>query len=244
VNILRLALIGAVAATMPAAAMDFSGLVNGGYANISGAGVSADGYTAGGAVLADFGGLNLQGNLDYQKQSLSGVSVKDTGIDGDLFWRGSRFALGGSVRYDDLSTSLPFPSDHVTSYGGFGELYLGPRLTLKGKAGGTSGAFDGSYFGAAAEFYLTRHIALEPVYQYNDMGFLGHANSYGGAAELFISDRLPLAVTGAYSHSTSSGVGVDQFMLSLSWRFGADRGGYVGWDRSGPIRWNGGLDFL
>lgn len=243
-NSLRLALVYAAVAVTPAAAMDFSGLVNGGYANVSGAGFSADGYKAGGSVLADFGGLNLQGNLDYQKQSLSGVSVKDTGIDGDVFWRGSRFALGGSVRYDDLSTSLPVPSDHVTSYGGFGELYLGPRLTLKGKAGGTSGAFDGSYFGAAAEFYLTRHIALEPVYQYEDMGSFGHTNTYGAGVELFVSDRLPLAVTAGYSHMTDSGSSVDQFMLLLSWRFGGDRGGYVGWDRTGPTRWNGSPDFL
>jgi hypothetical protein len=243
-KILALALMCAAAA-MPASAMDFSGLLDGGYANISGGGANSDGYLAGGKALVDFGGgLGVQGNLDYQKQSLSGISVKDTGFGGDAFWRGGMFKLGGSVRYDDLSTSLPFPSDHVTSYGGFGEVYLGNRFTLKGKAGGTSGAFSGSYYGAAAEFYVTRHIAIEPVYQYQDMGaLLGHTSSYGGVAELFVSSRLPLAIMGGYSHSKTSGVGIDQFTLTLSWRLGADRD-FISWDRSGPTRWNGGLDFL
>lgn len=242
-NILRAALAGVVIFGTPALAMDFSGLLDGGYSHISGSGVSSDGYQAGGSLLADFGGLNAQANLDYQKQSFSGVNVKDTGIDGDVFWRGAGFKLGGSVRYDDLSTSLPFPSDHLTSYGGFGEFYVGDRFTVKGKAGGTSGAFSGSYYGVAAEYYLTRHIALEPVYQYQDMGSFGHLNSYGGIAELFLSSRLPFAVTAGYSHSSGSGSSVDQFLLGLSWRFGTDRD-YVAWDRSGPTRWNGGLDFL
>lgn len=223
--------------------MGFSGLLDGGYANTSGSGASSSGYLVGGAGLASFGALNFQGNLDYQKQSFSGVSFKDTGIDGDLFWRGGMFKLGGSFRYDDLSTSPSIGSDHLNSYGGFGEVYLGDRFTLKAKAGGTSGAFKGSYYAAAGEWYVTRHIAIEPVYQYENLGSGVHASSYGGVAELFVSSRLPVSVMAGYAHSKSSGFGADQFTLTLSWRVGGDRD-FISWDRTGPTRWNGGLNFL
>ncbi len=243
------ALLLAVAITVPAAAANYSGLLDGGYEHYSGSGTSADGYSVGGAGLASFGGLNLQGNVDYQKASLFGTKLKDTGFGGDLFWRSQMFSFGGSVRYDDLTAtiSLPAPigtvssSDHVTSYGAFGELYVGQQFTLKAKGGGTSGAFSGSYFAVAGQYYLLPKLSITPLYSYQDLGTLGgHVDTYGAQAELFFGSRFPASLGVSYGHSTSSGVGTDLFMLSLTYRLGAPRT-LVDWDRSGPTRWNGAL---
>lgn len=245
------ALLLAAAMVVPAGAADYSGLLSGGYDHFSGSGYSADGYNVGGAALAAFGGgFNIQGNADYEQASLFGTKVKDTGFGGDLFWRGQMVAFGGSVRYDDLTAtiSLPAPiggtfssSDHVTSYGAFGEVYLGPQFTLKAKGGGTSGAFDGSYFAVAAQYYLLPRLSITPLYSYQDLGALGgHVDSYGAQAELFFSSRFPAGLGVSYAHSTSSGTSADVFMLSLTYRLGAPRD-LAGWDRTGPTRWNGAL---
>lgn len=244
------ALLLAVATVVPAGAADYSGLLSGGYQHYSGSGYSADGYSVGGAALASFSGLNLQGNLDYQQASLFATKLKDTGFGGDLFWRGQMFSFGGSVRYDDLTVTINLPpplagtlssSDHITSYGAFGELYLGQQFTLKAKGGGTSGAFSGSYFAVAGQYYLLPKLSITPIYSYEDLGTLGgHVDSYGAQAELFLGSRFPAGLGVSYAHSTSSGVGTDLFMLSLTYRLGAPRD-LVGWDRSGPTRWNGAL---
>lgn len=227
-----------LSAASAAQAADFSGLLSGGYQNISTSGTSADGYRIEGAGLANFGGLNAQADAGYQKVSLSGVSLKDAGGEGDLFWRGRAFTLGGSFRYDDLRTNVTSISDHLTSFGAFAEVYLGPHLTLQAKGGKIDGAFSGSYVAVAAKYYIFRQLSIQPIYQYSDLGSLGHDNSYGGAMELFISPRLPLAITASYAHSSSSGVGGDSVLISLSYWFGADRD-LVAWDRTGPTAWNG-----
>jgi hypothetical protein len=246
---LACALVLAGAVSAPALAAEFSGILGGGYDNFSGSGFNVDGYDVAGSALASFGGWSAQGDIGYQKASLGGVSVKDTGFQGDLFWRDPRFALGGSVRYDDLSASIaagPFSvsaGDHLTSYGAFGEYYVTPQFTLQAAGGGTDGAFSGSYFGIGAKYYLSPHFSLQPLYSYQDAGSFGHTDTYGGQVEAFFSPRVPIGVTFGYTHSTSSGTGLDFFRFGLNWRFGPG-GDLRAWDRMGPTRWTGGLNIV
>lgn len=230
-----------------------SSLIGVGYTNASGHG----GALGGGSTNMTWGesGINTQLDVLYGDTDVSGVDLQDWSLGGDIFWRGAKGAIGATVQYDKPKASASAGafafsfSTEITSYGGFAEWYVYPRLTLQAKAGGFSGQYgiSGEYGGLGAKAYLLpRHQgALQLGYDYINLGSgLGHLSAATVGLEYMPLPRLPAAFGIAYQRSFESG-GSDAVMATITFRFGD--GSYSDLrtsDRAGVSRITGGMPLL
>jgi hypothetical protein len=203
--------LGALAGPAFADGTDFSGVLSGGYANLSGnGGGSINSWGGSGSGMFGFGS-NFAGQIDagYHNYSASGGgTVDDWNIDGSVFWRGTQGRVGAVVGYNSVSGSGT--SGHVTNYGAFGEWFAGSMFTLGVKGGGFSGGGSGGsdYLGAAATVYAMPDLAFTGGYDYDSFGHGGgNANTWSIQGEWLVSERTPISVYAGYDSTSISGGG-------------------------------------
>lgn len=206
------ALVLGSAAFGPARA-DFSATFQGDYAHAdaNNGGGSADIWGGDASLRGSLGPLfGLDGQVDggWHQLSTSGVDLNDGDINGSLFWQGSLGRLGGAVGYNHLDTN-GFGSGHVSNYGGFGEWYAAPMVTVGAKIGDASlsnGGGRGIYTGGEIVWYVIPDVDANGTLDYIDTPN-GHITNYSAGAEWLVSEEMPLSVYGGYTRSEISGGG-------------------------------------
>jgi hypothetical protein len=190
---------------------------HGGNANEYGGDVSS---------MYGFGSFAVQGDGGYHHDDVSdgGGSSNDWDIDGTAFWRGGMGRVGAVVGYDSSDASHS-SDDHDTSYGAFGEWYASRWLTAGIKGGAFNGSSDlkGDYLGAEGVGYITPNVSLTVGYDYTHADHAGNENDWSVKGEWLLSERMPIAVYGAYTNSKLGGGGstVNVFTIGLTYFCGS-----------------------
>lgn len=244
-----LCLCSALAFMVAANAVEYSGLVGAGYHHMTDTDITA----GGGAALFSFGNPGFQAQLDASNEHYAekGVTGDLTTVTGDFFWRDAKGSIGASLSYHRISAGAYGyyygGSEDVVSYGAFGEWYFNRWLSLRVKGGGYSGDLSGEYAGAGFRLYPLPNLALNASYDYLSLngpyGSGGNADQIGTYAEYMPMRSMPVSIAASYSYSKfSGGDSANTFGVVLIYRFGNPRDHSLsGWDRNGPIQWNGAL---
>ncbi|HVZ91121.1 MAG TPA: hypothetical protein VG843_05675 [Rhizomicrobium sp.] len=245
----------ALCATLSGAALaDVAATLSGSYASDTNGGGdnlwSANGSLTG--HVDDNWGLEVTGG--YHNTSDSGGNLDIWNAGGSVFWSGVQGRLAGTVNY--YSTSQSGIGYHVTTYGGGGEWYSAPNLTVAVKGGGDtasasgfgfSGSDTGAYVGGMLEWYLVPDLALSGMVDYVDQSGV-HVTSETAKLEWLFSETMPVSVYGGYQHADASsgafGVSGDIFFVGLKFYVNGDgptalvdrqRNGSLGYIAQAPV---------
>jgi hypothetical protein len=204
------------AVPMSAALAQFSGTLSGDYASIHVPGTSANSW--GGNGQGTFGlGSNWSVELDagYHNITASGANVDNWTVAGDAFWTGMSGRAGAQVGYIDTSGSGT--SLHATNYGGIGEWWASPNVTVSGKAGGftASGSTNGYYAGGAVTGYIHSNFSLSGGIDYTHIAHLGNETDYTAQGEYLVSQTTPISVFGGYTYSEITGLHINTWFVGL-----------------------------
>jgi hypothetical protein len=233
--------------TAPAlAANDITLDVNGGYSSSTG---SVNQYDFGGSALWSINnpGFNAQLNINETHTSVSPFNFDLIQFSGDAFWRDRKGTLGMSVAQHSFqkgSASGLFTflgNISLTSFGGFGEWFIAPELTLKFQGGGFTGDADGLYLGTEGTWYVFPDLSVSTGFDYVRVsGGGGNQSRFNVGTEYLLSQNWPLSLGLDYSYTKVGGGNGNTFGLSLRYRFGGT-GSLNARDRRNVISWNGAL---
>lgn len=217
-----------VSLAAPASAMDFHGILDGGYSNYDfnhGGGSTDDWHINGGAMF----GLapNWAAQVDAGYNDASGASDSNAwNINGAAFWRANAGRIGATVGYTSIDTNVTgIGTVHATHYGAFGDWYAGRSITVgvKGGAFNGSGSTDGDYLGAQLTGYVMPDLSLTGSYDYTHIKHATNENDFTIQAEYLFSHRVPVSLYGGYTHSSFSNTGgVDANVWFVGLRFYCD----------------------
>lgn len=239
-----LAALGLAVLGQTAPAADYSGAFEAGYSYARTGGVHANSIVGGGSGLVSFGPVNVQVDGGVNRQSMDGEH--GTGWNGvlDGFWRDNKGTLGLSISY-----GAPQWADalHSQGYGLFGEWYLWPDLTLRGKGGWTNLRYagdssKGGFGGFAAEYYIIPDLGLSAGGDYTSVRGLNVRTATFGTEYLFSRD-WPLSMKLSYDYQKYGNASISSYMIRLKYRLGSE-GALVELDRSGPAVWTGASPLL
>jgi len=232
--------LGAFAA--PAYASNFSGTIDGEYANLSanGGGGHANSWGGNGSGVFDTGWSNLalQGDIGYHNLSASGTNVNLFDIAATPFLRMDHGRLGVTVGYTDAQNH---GSTDITNYGGFGEWFAGHAFTVGVKGGGFNAnhGLNGAYVGAQLTGYVMPDFSLAGSVDYTSFSHSGHETDYNATAEYLISETTPISVFGGYTYSEFSGSSqFNTWMIGLKFYCnGTGASTLVDRQRAGNVGW-------
>jgi hypothetical protein len=170
------------------------------------------------AGRSDKWGLNAAGAFGLGLDNIgaeidAGLHSHSWSLGGALFWApAAGLRLGPTLSYRKLNFS-GLQGD-VTTYGGFGKVFVtqSVKLSVKGGAatgssklaGVTSRSSTGSYVGGGITGYLIPDFALNGGIDYVQFNSI-HVTTYGAGAEYQVSETFPMSVHVGYSHSQVSG---------------------------------------
>jgi hypothetical protein len=255
---------GVALALLPVFAMADSvdglrGSITGDYSNTHVKGLpNADTWGVGGSGVVSLGAPNIDAELDgsYHRLSDSGADANIWNIGGSAFWAPGPGRLGATVTYTslDFSGSGSGLNAHATTYGGFGEYYIGDMLTLGAKGGGLdgtvglpgfgSGSASGSYVGGEVIGYLMPDLALSGDVDYTSIQG-GHLTSFTASGEYLISESMPISIFGGYTNTQISGGGGHSDTWFAGLRFYLDGNPtLIAHQRNGTLGWIGSVSGL
>jgi hypothetical protein len=219
------------------ASADPSATVNGGFASVKSDSQSVDSWNVAGAVLAPLGGsgMNLQVDGAYNSLAGSGINGQVTNLSATAFAAGGPGRVGATVG-DNLFHGLGIADR--TNFGGFGEFWVSPQVTLAAKGGGVSGGGVTAYYaGGEAVFYPAANIAFSGSVDYLHQTD-AHVTVSTAQLEWLPGRRWPASIYGGYSSVDFDGVHQDLWMIGLRFQFGAGAGtSLVERQRAGPAQW-------
>ncbi|HET7336047.1 MAG TPA: hypothetical protein VFI93_13105 [Rhizomicrobium sp.] len=200
---------------------NFSGTLSGHYANIdvSGGGPSLDSYGANGSGVFSLGtsGLNLQGDIGYDRLSGGGGHANIWNFAASPFMSLGSGRLGATLGY----TSVDHGGGNLYNYGGYGEWFASRAFTVGIKAGGFSGSAtpNGEYVGGGLTGYLTPNLALSGNIDYAHFKSAGHETDYTLGGEYLFSNTMPVSFYGGWTRSEFSGTTANADTFFVGFRF-------------------------
>lgn len=220
---------------------ELRGSISGEYDNYSAGGAEANaGRGAADVTLNLFdtplGFLGGSANARYTNLDFGGggsLQSWDFGAAG--FLRLPMGRVGASAMHARI-TPNPGTVTNANSYGLFGELYLSNDLTIMAKGGmfNGTGAFDGSYYGAGAKFYVTPNWSIGARVDRTEFDGVGELTDYSVNAEYLISWDVPVSLYGGYTYADAgAGPHLNLWTIGLKFRFGGDNDALSLHDRAG-----------
>ena len=232
------ALIGGALASQAAA--DPTATLSGGYTQLKASnlgGVKFDDWGVAGAVQAPVApNWNLQGDAAYDSLNGGGASGHSATVSGAAFWSGARGRLGATVGYNEFGIAGSIA--HFTTYGAFGVLYAGDRVTLGLKGGGLSGSgTNATYGGGEVIGYATPNVAISGTVDGVALSSV-HFSSYGLRGEVLPAPSTPVSLFGGYTYQSIGPVHFNIYSVGLKVYFGgAKDASLVDRHRSGVETW-------
>jgi hypothetical protein len=164
---------------------------------------------------------NVQGDAAYDTLNASGVSGHTATVGGAAFWAGARGRLGASLGYDEFGASGSVA--HFTTYGAFGLLYAGERVTLGIKGGGLSGSgISSAYGGGEIVGYATPNVAITGTIDSLNASHVSFS-SYGLRAEVLPAPATPVSLFGGYAYQAIGPVHFNIYSVGLKVYFGGPK---------------------
>jgi len=171
--------------------------------------------TDGNQVGANGAGLwmfsdNLGLNTDFGYHNVTRALTPHLGSTtaaGALVWRGPDFRLGPAIGYQGNAQTAGL-STKTFNYGGYGDYFFSPMITLSGKGGYfTSHPGSGGYYlGGQGKFYPDPDLALHAGLDYTKFTHVASFSEtdYSAGIEYRLPWSMPMSAFGRYSYSDFS----------------------------------------
>lgn len=244
---------------------NFDGVLTGDYSQSdAGHKDKTDVWEGTGTAAFGLGWQNLVGQIDGGYHDIevkvpgASTDITDWNADGSIFWREHQGRLGLVVGYNSFDGSFSGVDAHLhlTDYGGFGELFIGPMFTfglkavgLTGSASASFGGFGGSVnltgdvFGAAASVYAIPNLEFTGSFDYDHLksvGISANADTWSLEGEWLVSEDAPVSIFGGYENTKVSDGGPKINTWFAGLRFYTDANGpapLVERQRGGAATW-------
>jgi hypothetical protein len=235
--------------------MRFSGTVGGGETFYDAPNNHIGDWNANGSVLftLDNPGFNFQGNFSNDSLSASVNGGDYWTYGGDVYWRDFAGAIGLNIDTHSLSNvSVSGKGADFNNFGGFGQWYLTPEVTLEAKGGWLTQHYQGPYGSVGAVGYPLDAVAVSLTADYaKDNHLQPELKDIGIDAEWLPLPEFPVSIAFSYTRAQLTRLPVPQdpestrsldvYGVALKVYFGGGGGGdsLRDYQRNGAVTYDG-----